>query len=139
MSDDDRSADDRDFESRARGVFDRSVAELDAATRARLTRSRRHALDIAAGERRHFSAWRTGVAAGAVAATVLVAVLLWRGAGETEPPALDARVAADAVPSQALDLIAANEDDLRLAAADEDLEFYAWVEAAAAPSGADES
>jgi len=139
MSNDDRSDADRDFERRARELFDASVAGLDAHTRSRLNRSRQHALDIAAGERRGRGAWRTGAAAGAVAATVLVAVLLWRGAGESGPPALDARIAADEVPGQALELLAANEDDLRLAAAEEELEFYAWVEAAAATGAAGES
>ncbi len=139
MSTDDRSAADREFERRAHELFDASVAGLDARTRSRLNRSRQHALDIAAAERRVFGAWRTGAAAGAIAATVLVAVLLWRGGGEPAPPALDARIAADEVPGQALELLAANEDDLRLAAAEEELEFYAWVEAAAATGAAGES
>jgi hypothetical protein len=130
MNHDDRSAADRDFERRARELFDASVAGLDVRARSRLHRSRQQALDIA-GERRAFGAWRIGAAAGAVAATFLVAVLLWRGAGESGPPALDAGIAADEVPGQALELLAANEDDLRLAAAEEELEFYAWVEAAA--------
>jgi len=139
MSHDDRSAADRDFERRARELFDASVAGVDVRARSRLNRSRQHALEMAAGERRVFGAWSIGAAAGAVAATVLVAVLLWRGAGEPAPPALDARIAADEAPGQALELLAANEDDLRLAAAEEELEFYAWVEAAAATGGAGES
>lgn len=139
MSNDDRSVADRDFERRAHQLFDASVAGLDASARSRLNRSRQQALDVAAGGRRVFGAWRTGAAAGAIAATVLVAVLLWRGAGESGPPALDARVAVEEVPDQALELLAANEDDLRLAAAEEELEFYAWVEAAVTTGGAGES
>ncbi len=73
MSNDDRSAADREFERRAHELFDASVAGLDAQSRSRLNRSRQRALDIATGERRIFSVWRTGFAAGAVAATVLVA------------------------------------------------------------------
>jgi hypothetical protein len=139
MSNDERSTADRDFEHRAHELFDASVAGLDAGARSRLNRSRQHALDIAAGERRAFGVWRTGATWGAVAASVLVAVLLWRGAGESQLPVLEAQVAADEAPDPALELLAANEDDLGLAAAEEELEFYAWIEAAAATGGAGES
>jgi hypothetical protein len=139
MSDDPRSDADRDFERRARAWFDASVDGLDAGTRSRLNRSRQQALAAAAGERRASGASWTGAAVGALAASVVVAVLLWRGAGEPASPPLDARVAADEAPGQALEVLAANEDDLRLVAAEEDLEFYAWVEAAAATAGAGDS
>lgn len=135
MSGKDRSGADRDFERRARELFDASVAGLDAHARARLNRSRQHALDIATGERRIFSVWRTGLAGGAVAATVLVAALLWRGPDQAVAPVPDAKVGAAATPSPALELIAANEEELQLAAAEEDLEFYAWVEAVAVDDG----
>ncbi|HEX9207406.1 MAG TPA: hypothetical protein VF851_04160 [Steroidobacteraceae bacterium] len=141
MSDDDRSVADREFERRVRELFDASVARVDAPARSRLNRSRQRALDIAAGERRLFRVWRTGFAAGAVAATVLVAVLLWRGPDEAAAPAPGAQVAAE-TSSPALELVSANDEDLRLAAAEEDLDFYAWVEAAgptAQGSGAGET
>jgi hypothetical protein len=139
MNHDDRSIAERDFEHRARELFDASVAGIDASSRSRLNRLRQDALAVAAGERRVFGGWRTGAAAGAVAASVLVAALLWRGAGESGPPVLESGIAADEAPSQALELLAANEDDLRLAAAEEELDFYAWVEAAAAAGEAGES
>lgn len=139
MTDDPRSHADRDFERRARECFDASVDGLDASARSKLNRSRHRALDIAAGKHRSSRTWRTGALAGAMAASVLVAALLWRIADEPGHPPLDATVVADEAPSQSLEVLAANEDDLRLAAAEEDLEFYAWVEAAAATAGPGES
>jgi hypothetical protein len=141
MSDDDRSVADRELERRARELFDASVAGIDAPTRSRLNRARQHALEIAAGERRVFRVWRTGFAAGAVAAIVLVAALLWRGPDQSAAPALGTQVAAESS-SPALELVSANDEDLRLAAAEEDLEFYAWVDAAdptAQAGGTDET
>lgn len=138
MSDDPRTEASGDFERRARASFDAGVEGLDAATRSRLHRSRQQAVAIAAGQRHATGTWRMGVA-GALAASVLVAVLLWRGAGDPVSAPLDARVAADEAPGLALEVLAANEDDLTLVAAEEDLEFYAFVEAAAATAGAGES
>lgn len=133
MNDEDRSGADRDFECRACELFEASVAGLDAPSRSRLKRSRQQALDIATGERRVPGVWKTGFAAGAVAASVLVAALLWRGPDLA--PGLDAPVAVVDAPSPTLELLAANDEELQLAAADEELEFYAWVEAVAAATG----
>src|SRR5262245_1274174 len=70
----------RDFERHAKAVFDRSVREVDSATRARLAQVRRTALDEldARGARRGLG-WSLAPA-GALAAIVLaVAVLLSQG------------------------------------------------------------
>jgi hypothetical protein len=139
MSDERRSEADRAFEQRARAWFDASVDGLDAGTRSRLNRSRQQALAAATDERRRGRGASWTGAVGVLAASVFVAVLLWRGVGEPGSPPLDARVAADEAPGQALEVLAANDDDLRLVAAEEDLEFYAWVEVAAATAGAGES
>ena len=138
MSDKDRSSTDHAIERRARELFDASVARLDAQSRSRLHRSRQRALDLATGERRVGGVWKTGFAAGAVAASVLIVALLWRG---PEPaPGLDAQVGVVDASTPALELLAANDEELQLAAAEEELEFYAWVEAVTeATGGAGES
>jgi hypothetical protein len=102
--------------ARARAELDASVAALDAATLSRLNRARQGALD-AARATRHAS-WRwPGLAAGAFAA--VVAVALW----QVPRPA----VAPDVVAPLADDLaLVADGSDLELV---EDLEFYAWLDA----------
>ncbi len=106
---------------RAREVFDASVESLDAETRARLTRARFEAVEAASLARS--SAWRTWVPAAAVAATVIVAVAIWRTPERAESPvavAASADTALDAVDmladGEALDLVA------------NDLAFYEWLE-----------
>lgn len=124
---------DAEFERRARAAFDASVDDLDAATRSRLNRARQHALTAATGSSgaRGSRWWATWAPAGAVAAAVLAAVLLWRS------PAPDDAVVATAPAADTqqgpLELLAAGEDlDL---AAEADLDFYAWVELATADDG----
>lgn len=122
----------RDFERRARALFDASVESLDASTRSRLNRSRQQALALARGERtvagetRRWSWW---MPAGAVAASVLAAVLLWREPVSTQSPAaVQANASGASSTPEPLDMLAANADDLQLAAAEDDLDFYAWVD-----------
>jgi hypothetical protein len=70
----------REFEKRAKQAFDRSVLEVDASTRARLAQARKRAAD----EARSSPGWssligsRPLVPAGALAAGVLAAVLVWQ-------------------------------------------------------------
>ena len=135
MSEENRSSADHAFERRTRELFDASVAGLDAQSRSRLNHSRQHALEIATGDRRVVGVWKTGFAAGVVAASVLVVALLWRGPDPAVAPGLDAQVGAVEATSPALEMLAANEEELQLAAAEEELEFYAWVEAVAAATG----
>ena len=126
--------DDAELERQARTVFQASVDDLDAATLSRLHRSRQQALDAAAGRKRRGWRWTAWVPAGALAASVLAAVLLLRSPSETgvpsqvatTPPISDVR-------QDPLELLTAGED-LELAT-EADLEFYAWVELEAADDG----
>jgi hypothetical protein len=131
------------LERRARAAFDRSVESLDGATLSRLNQSRQRALAAAAGTqdlRRPVLArrWYTWAPAGALAAGVLAAVVLLRAPVEspqgvaplatTAAPAAAEAVVADAP----LEVLAAGDEDFEIATDDEDLEFYAWIELAAA-------
>ena len=126
--------DDAGLERQARTLFRASVEDLDAATLSRLNRSRQQAL--AAARSRYDTGWRWTVwaPAGALAASVLAAVLLLRSPSETGAPVPVAAIPANAdVPQDPFELLAAGED---LALATEaDLEFYAWVELATADDG----
>jgi len=79
------------FERNARAILEESARRIDARTRSRLNQAR-HAALAAAGTRRR--AWWAGFtlmpAAGAMAAALLVAVVLWhREPAGTAPLALD--------------------------------------------------
>jgi anti-sigma-K factor RskA len=82
------------FERNARTVLEESVRRIDARTRSRLNQARHAALEAARSRRR---AWWRGFtlmpAAGAVAAAVLVAFVLWPRAPQSiaPPVALDAQ------------------------------------------------
>jgi hypothetical protein len=119
--------DDAELERQVRNVFQASVDDLDAATLSRLNRSRQQALDLAAGRKRSSWRWTVWAPVGALAASVLAAVLLLRPPSETGVPAQVAATPASAVaPQDPLELLTAGEDlDL---ATEADLEFYAWVE-----------
>jgi hypothetical protein len=110
---------DRELEKRTKQVFDRSVLDIDAATRAKLAQARRRAVEEA-GTSRGWSpliATRPLVPAGALAAGVLAAVLVWQShRGDT---GLQPLASAD------LELLLGDEDLEMLA---EDVEFYAWLE-----------
>jgi hypothetical protein len=126
--------DDAELERHARSVFKASVDNLDAAMLARLHRSRQQALDAAAGRRHAGWRWTVWAPAGALAASVLAAVLLLRSPSETGAPvqATAASTHAD-VRQDPLELLTAGEDlDL---ATEADLEFYAWVELETADDG----
>ena len=129
--------DDRDeaeLERHARNVFKASVDDLDAATLSRLHRSRQQALDAAAGRKRSGWRWTVWAPAGALAASVLAAVLMLRAPSENGAPAQVAATAGSADAQQdPLELLAAGED-LELAT-EADLEFYAWVELETAEDG----
>jgi len=109
-------------ETRARELFDASVEQLDAQTRARLRRARQEA--VVAAERPRLSPWRTWIAAAALASTVLVAVLIWRAPEQASSPAVVADSAGPA--SGAVELLADGED---LDLVENDLEFYEWLDA----------
>jgi anti-sigma-K factor RskA len=106
---------------RAREVFDASVESLDAETRARLSRARFEAVEAAS--RARSSSWRVWVPAAAVAATVIVAVAVWRMPERTESP-----VAVAASAESALDAVEMLADGEALDLVENDLAFYEWLE-----------
>ncbi len=106
---------------RAREVFDASVESLDAETRARLSRARFEAVEAADPARS--SSWRTWVSAAAVAATVIVAVAIWRTPERAESP-----VAVAASADTALDAVDMLADGEALELVENDLAFYEWLD-----------
>jgi anti-sigma-K factor RskA len=109
---------------RAREVFKASVESLDAETRARLSRARFEAVEAANGARS--PGWRTWVPAAAVAATVIVAVAVWRAPERAESP-----VAVAASADTALDAVDMLADGEALDLVENDLAFYEWLDVAA--------
>ena len=126
--------DDAELERHARNVFKASVDDLEAATLSRLNRSRQQALEAAAGRKRTGWRWTAWAPVGALAASVLAAVLLLRSPSQTGAPEQVAATPTNVdVPQDPLELLTAGEDlDL---ATEADLEFYAWVELAMADDG----
>jgi hypothetical protein len=108
---------------RAREVFDASVESLDTETRARLSRARFEAVEAA--DHARSSGWRTWVPAAAVAATVIVAVAIWRMPESAESP-----VAVAAPGDTALDAVEMLADGEALELVENDLAFYEWLEVA---------
>ena len=106
---------------RAREVFDASVESLDAETRARLSRARLEAVEAASRARP--SSWRIWAPAAAVAATVIVAVAIWRTPERAESP-----VAAAASTDTALDAVEMLADGEALDLVENDLAFYEWLD-----------
>jgi len=133
MSEQPEDRGDAELERHARNVFQASVDGLDAVTLSRLNRSRQQALDAAAGRKRTGWHWTAWAPAGALAATVLAAVLL-HSPSETGAPVQVAATPTNAEARQdLLELLTAGEDlDL---ATEADLEFYAWVELETADDG----
>ncbi len=110
------------FERNARVVLEASVSRIDARTRSRLNQARHAALEAASARRPAW--WRSLAlmpAAGAAAAAVLVATLLWhgqpgeRGATEAQRSAVveDMDLLAD---GEALDLVEGGDGS-----------FYEWA------------
>jgi anti-sigma-K factor RskA len=108
---------------RAREVFDASVESLDAETRTRLSRARFEAVEAA--NRARSPGWRTWVPAAAVAATVIVAIAIWRTPERTESP-----VAVAASADTALDAVDMLADGEALDLVENDLAFYEWLDVA---------
>jgi hypothetical protein len=109
------------LEQRARDVFDASIDGISAHARSRLNQARHAA--TAELERSRLPAWRAWAPAGALAAAVLVAVILWRVPGTGMPAPQQAQSVAQ--PADPVELVAAG-DDLDLVT--EDLDFYEFVE-----------
>jgi hypothetical protein len=102
------------FAGKAKSLFDESVAGLDGASRSRLNQSRHAALaELDSGHRRYLQ-W---VPAGGLAATAVVAFVVWSGA--PQPGELAAPVVASDME------ILLTEDSLEML---EDLDFYSWID-----------
>ena len=99
-----------EFERNARVLLEESLSRIDSRTRSRLNQARHAALE-AAGARR--PAWWRSLTlmptAGAAAAALLVAVVLWHRQPSGEPPVLEAPHAAEDMDlladSEALELL----------------------------------
>ena len=109
------------FERNARAVLQESVQRIDARTRSRLNQARQAALAAAAAKPAWWRSFTLMPAAGAVAAALLVAVMLWHREPATELPLLDAQRSA----VEDMDLLADSEGlDL---VQDGDNSFYEWA------------
>jgi anti-sigma-K factor RskA len=99
-----------EFERNARVVLEESVSRIDGRTRSRLNQARHAALEVAGARRPAW--WRSLTlmpTAGAAAAALLVAVVLWHRQPSGEPPVLEAQHAAEDMDlladSEALELL----------------------------------
>ncbi len=114
MNERDESAANEAFVEQAKEHFDKSVDNLDGATRSRLNRGRQAALaELGTGGRK----WSEWAPAAGVAAAAVVAVVLWRGIPPTDdltPPTANADIE-----------ILLTEDSFEML---EDLEFYSWID-----------
>ena len=108
-----------DFEKRTQEVLDESTSRLDGRTRSRLTQARHAALAQLTQPSRHW--WRAYVPAGAAAAVVVLAVVMWsRPFTENVPVAQNAGAVED------MELLA-DAEALDFVDEGEDLEFYEWA------------
>lgn len=102
------------FAENAKSRFDESVARIDGATQSKLNQARHRALAELAAPR---PAWVRWVPAAGVAATAVVAVVIWSGGTGVDDLA---------APDAAADMeILLTEDSLEML---EDLEFYSWID-----------
>lgn len=141
MSPVDRSADtkrvtmtDEDFERHARELLEDSVLRVDGRIRSRLNQARHAAIAAAAGGRRSgwgrlWSRFALMPAAGAVAAAVLVAFVLWPHSPSGPQPGESGRASVED-----LDLLADGEA-LDLVSEGSDGSFYEWAVDQSAPEG----
>jgi len=113
-----------DFERNARAVLEESLSRIDGRTRSRLNQARQAAVSADAARQRPW--WRPVTlmpAAGAAAAALLVAVMLWhREPTALEAPALEGRTAA----VEDLDLLA-DAEGLDLVEGWDGPGFYEWA------------
>ena len=113
-----------DFERRSRLVLEESVLRIDGRVRSRLNQARQAAVEAASSKRRPMF-WRLHVlvpAAGAAAAALLVAMVLWHRVPDGEPPV----VVADTHLAD-LDLVADGEGLDLVQDGDGSGSFYEWA------------
>ena len=127
MQDNKQSNEDERFVQTAQELLRDSAEHLDAATLSQLNQARQKALAELDSGRKHgrsrFSQW---VPAGAVAATAVLAAILWTG--QIAPPTEDQDFIAQEIPLDVatdIELLLA-EESLEMI---EDLEFFTWLDA----------
>jgi anti-sigma-K factor RskA len=116
------------FERNARAVLTEAVLRVDARTRSRLNKARYTALE-AAHKRRPLWRFTLMPAAGAAAAALLVAVVLWHRAPQSELPTIEGR--ADAT----LDMDLLTDKDAIDLLDGWDGPFYEWAAAQSDTNG----
>jgi hypothetical protein len=116
-----------DFERRSRLVLEESVLRIDGHVRSRLNQARQAAVEAASARRRPMF-WRVFTlvpTAGAAAAALLVAMVLWHRASESDPPIVVAGIT-DTHPMD-LDLVADGEGLDLVQDGDGSGSFYEWA------------
>lgn len=117
-----------DFERQSRLVLEESVRRIDGRVRSRLNQARQVAVEAAAARRRPVF-WRYFTlvpTAGAVAAALLVALVLWRGDGHGERVA-GLLTAETPHPAEDLELLADGEALELVQDGDGSGSFYEWA------------
>lgn len=119
-----------EFERNARAVLAEAVLRVDSRTRSRLNQARQAALQAAQAHRRQ-PLWRFTLmpAAGAVAAALLVAVVLWHRAPQNELPTIEGR------PDATLDMDLLTDKDAIDLLDGWDGSFYEWAAAQSDTNG----
>lgn len=117
-----------EFERNAKAVLTEAVLRVDARTRSRLNQARQAALEAA---RKRRPLWRLTLmpAAGAVAAALLVTVVLWHRAPQTELPTIEAGTDAT------LDMDLVTDKDAMDLLEGWDGSFYEWAAAQSDTNG----
>jgi hypothetical protein len=113
-----------DFERLSRQALEESVLRVDGRVRSRLNQARQAAVEAATARRRPlFSRFFTLVpTAGAAAAAVLVAMVLWH-----RPPQVELQMVESAHPVEDLDLLADGEALDLVQDGDGSGSFYEWA------------
>jgi len=108
------------FEKRTREVLDESTAKLDGRTLSRLNQARHAALSGRDRPERH--RWRSLVPAGAAAAALVIAVMVWTGPGADT----SVQLASSGGAFEDIDLLA-DGDAPDFITDDGDVDFYEWA------------
>jgi hypothetical protein len=114
-----------DFERGSRRMLEESVLRIDGRVRSRLTQARHAAIETASKSKRRPVFWRSFTlmpTAGAAAAAILVAMVLWHHEPQVEMP-----TAEGAHPAEDLDLLADGDGLDLVQDGDGSGSFYEWA------------
>ncbi len=126
-----------DFERQSRLTLEESVRRIDGRVRSRLNQARQAAIEAASAKRRRRVVWRFFAVmptAGAVAAALLVAMILWHRQGPVELPAVES-----AHPGEDLELLADGEALDLVQDGDGSGSFYEWAADQSEASGGEKT